>query len=108
MAHESIVNLTGDNFASEAESSDVPVIIDFWAEWCGPCKQLSPILDAVAEELGDSVKVAKVDVTTEQELAQKYGVRNLPTLIFMKGGEVKETIVGLKMKDDIINTVNGL
>lgn len=108
MAHEFIVNLTSDNFATEAESADVPVVIDFWSEHCGPCKMLSPVLDEVAEELGAGAKITKVDIMSERDLAMKFGVRAVPTLVFMKGGEVKETKVGLMMKDDIINTLNDL
>lgn len=107
MAHESIVNLTNDNFA-EAEGASAPVIIDFWSEHCGPCKMLSPVLDEVAEELGSEAVVAKVDVMAEQELAMKFGVRAVPTLIFMKDGEVKETKTGIMMKDDIISKLKSL
>ena len=81
MAHESIVNLTNDNYASEAEGASVPLVIDFWSEHCGPCKMLSPVLDEVAAEIGDAAKVTKVDVMAERELAIKFGIRAVPTLI---------------------------
>ncbi len=102
MAHESIVNLTSDNFAVEAEGASAPVVIDFWSEHCGPCKMLAPVLDEVAAEMGDAGKVTKVDVMAERELAMKFGIRAVPTLIFMKDGEVKETKTGIMMKDAII------
>ena len=88
MAHESIVDLTSENFASEAKQSSVPVLIDFWSEHCGPCKMLSPVLDEVAQELDGKAKVTKVDVMNQRDLAMEYGVRAVPTLVFMKGGEV--------------------
>ena len=108
MAHESIVNITNDNYASEAEGASVPVVIDFWSEHCGPCKMLSPVLDEVAAEIGDAAKVTKVDVMAERELAMKFGIRAVPTLIFMKDGEVKETKTGIMMKDAIIEKLNSL
>ena len=108
MAHESIVNLTNDNYASEAEGASVPVVIDFWSEHCGPCKMLSPVLDEVAAEIGDDAKVTKVDVMAERELAMKFGIRAVPTLIFMKDGVVKETKTGIMMKDAIIEKLNSL
>ena len=108
MAHESIVNLTNDNYTSEAEGASVPVVIDFWSEHCGPCKMLSPILDEVAAEIGDAAKITKVDVMAERELAMKFSIRAVPTLIFMKDGEVKETKTGIMMKDAIIEKLNSL
>ncbi|MDF2375434.1 MAG: thioredoxin [Verrucomicrobiales bacterium] len=108
MAHESIVNLTSDNFAAEAEGASAPVVIDFWSEHCGPCKMLAPVLDEVAAEIGDAGKVTKVDVMAERELAMKFGIRAVPTLIFMKDGEVRETKTGIMMKDAIIEKLNSL
>ncbi len=103
MAHESIVNLTSENFPTEAENASVPVVIDFWSEHCGPCKMLAPVLDEVAGEVGDTAKITKVDVMDQRELAMKFGIRAVPTLIFMKDGEVKETKTGIMMKDAIID-----
>jgi len=108
MAHPSIVTLTGENFASEVEQATVPVVIDFWSEHCGPCKMLSPVLDEVAAEIEGRAKVAKVDVMAHRDLAMKFGIRAVPTLIFMKNGEVKETKTGIMMKDAIIQKLTSL
>ncbi|MCB1203042.1 MAG: thioredoxin [Verrucomicrobiae bacterium] len=102
MSHPSIVNLTTETFATEVEQASVPVLIDFWSEHCGPCKMLSPVLDEVAAEIGDSAKITKVDVMANRDLAIKFGIRAVPTLIFLKDGEVRETKTGIMMKDAII------
>lgn len=88
------LNLTEANFQAEVINSTVPVLVDFWAEWCGPCKMLSPVLDQVTADLGAQAKVAKVNIDEARELAVKYGVRSIPLLLFFKNGEVKDQIVG--------------
>lgn len=82
------------NFQSEVIESDKPVLVDFWAEWCGPCKMIGPVIDQLAEEMGDTAKVGKVNVDEARDLAVKYNVRSIPFLLFFKGGEVKDQIVG--------------
>lgn len=101
MAAANIVNLTEENFAAQVEASTVPVLVDFWAEWCGPCKMIAPVLDEIAGEYGDKAKIAKINIDEQQNLASKFGIRAIPTLLLFKGGQVVEQIVGLKSKRDL-------
>ena len=88
------LQFTDANFQSEVINSDLPVLVDFWAEWCGPCKMIGPIIDQVATELAGQAKVGKVNVDEARQLAAKYSVRSIPFLLFFKGGQVKDQIVG--------------
>jgi thioredoxin len=94
MASEHIVTVTEDTFDAEVVNSDVPVVVDFWATWCGPCKAIAPLLETVAEERGGAVKIAKIDVDSNRGITMKSGVRNIPTLLLFKGGESIATHVG--------------
>jgi thioredoxin 1 len=94
------MKLTDTNFQSEVIDSTVPVLVDFWAEWCGPCKMIGPVLDQVSDEVGAQAKVGKVNVDEARELAVKYGVRSIPLLLFFKNGEVKDQIVGANVTKD--------
>ncbi|QTN33138.1 thioredoxin [Akkermansiaceae bacterium] len=87
-------NLTESNFNSEVIESDQPVLVDFWAEWCGPCKMIGPVLDQLSAELEGQAKIGKVNVDEARDLAVKYNVRSIPLLLFFKNGEVKDQIVG--------------
>ena len=95
------INITKDNFDQEVLKSELPVLADFWAEWCGPCKILGPIVEEINQEYSGKLKVVKVDVDAEPELAQQYGIMSIPTMKFFKGGEVVGDIVGAAPKSSI-------
>ena len=97
-----IKNLSLDNFDNEISSSKIPVLVDFWAEWCGPCKMLGPILEEISEDLKDKLQVVKVNLDENQDLAMKYSIRSIPTLLLFKGGELVDTKVGLLPKSDLV------
>src|SRR5438445_8594484 len=101
MAHPGIVNLTQENFSTEVLQSQTPVLVDFWAQWCNPCRALIPVLDELAEEYGSRVKIGKVNIDEQQGLAAEYGIRAIPTLLLFNQGQVAEQIVGLKSKRDL-------
>jgi thioredoxin 1 len=104
MADLNIINLTQDNFAKEVLESSTPILVDFWAEWCGPCKMIAPVLDELADEYDGKVRIGKVNIDNEQGLAAEYGVRAIPTLLLFQKGQVAEQIVGLKSKRDLKNS----
>jgi len=94
MASANIKELTDANFETEVLKSEVPTLVDFWAVWCGPCKQIAPMVDALADDYKGRVKVAKLDVDHNQVMAQQYGVKSIPTLLIFKGGKVVGQMVG--------------
>jgi thioredoxin 1 len=101
MANEHIITLSTANFEQEVDKSATPVLVDFWATWCGPCKMLGPLLDEIATEKAGKMKVGKVNVDDNQELATRFGIRAVPTLLLFQGGQVKETMVGMTGKKDL-------
>lgn len=99
----SVTSLNEKNFEEEVLKSTRPVLIDFWASWCGPCKMMSPVVDEIAEEMGDAVKVCKINIDEEQNLAVKYDVMSIPTFIVIKNGKEVGRTVGVQPKEEIIN-----
>lgn len=97
-----VITITKENYESEVVQSDKPVLLDFWATWCGPCRMVSPIVDEIAEER-DDIKVGKINVDEQGELAQKFRIISIPTLVVMKNGEIANKAVGAMPKADILN-----
>ena len=101
MAAANIITLTADNFDEQVIKSSTPILVDFWAEWCGPCKAIAPILDELAGEYAGKMKIGKVNVDDFQGLAAQYNVQGIPTLLIFKNGQVVDQIVGLRSKRDL-------
>ena len=100
-----VISITQENFESEVTQSDVPVLVDFWAEWCGPCKQVAPILEEISNEMSDQVVIAKHNIDQHPNQPTKYGVRGIPTMLLFKDGELKATKVGATTKSNIVSWI---
>jgi len=100
------VNIDSGNFESDVLNSETPVVVDFWAEWCGPCKMIAPSLEEISEEMGDQVKIAKVNMDENPDLAAQYGVRSIPTLLMFKGGEPVAIQVGAAPKNQLASWIS--
>ena len=108
MENSATIELTEANFEQEVTKSDKPVIVDFWAEWCGPCKMISPLLDEIAKEKADAVKVAKVNVDHNQSLSNKFNIRAIPSLLFFKNGQLRDQVTGMTSKKDLLGRLAAL
>jgi len=101
MSSSSIEHITDDNFEPEVLKSELPVLVDYWAEWCGPCKQIAPILDEVAREYDGRLRVAKINVDENRQVPARFGIRGIPTLMLFRNGNVEDTRVGALSKSQL-------
>jgi thioredoxin 1 len=108
MDNSTIINLNESNFDREVTHHDKPVIVDFWAEWCGPCKMIAPLLDEIAREKVDTLKVGKVNVDENQSLSFKYNIRAIPALLFFKNGQLRDQVTGVTSKKDLLTRIEAL
>ena len=108
MENSVVISLNESNFDREVTQGDKPVIVDFWAELCGPCKMIAPLLDEIAREKVDTVKVAKVNVDENQSLSFKYNIRAIPALLFFKNGQLRDQVTGVTSKKDLLSRIEAL
>ncbi|HXA10024.1 MAG TPA: thioredoxin [Chthoniobacterales bacterium] len=108
MENSAAITIDESNFDQEVTKSAQPVLVDFWAEWCGPCKMIAPILDEIAKEKAGTVKIAKVNVDHNQSLSFRYNIRAIPTLLFFKDGQVRDQVTGIASKKDLLNRLAAL
>ncbi|MDG2021317.1 MAG: thioredoxin [Phycisphaerales bacterium] len=107
MASTAVFEFTDANFATEAMQSSQPVVVDFWAEWCGPCRALAPVIDELAGDFEGTAKIGKLDVDANKEVAQQFGIMSIPTVVVLKDGQLVKKFVGISSKEDLAAAVNG-
>jgi len=108
MENSETITLNESNFDRELTQDDKPLIVDFWAEWCGPCKMIAPLLDEIAREKAGMVKIAKVNVDDNQSLSFKYNIRAIPALLFFKNGQLRDQVIGVTSKKDLLSRLEAL
>jgi thioredoxin 1 len=108
MENSETITLNESNFDRELTQDDKPMIVDFWAEWCGPCKMIAPLLDEIAREKAGAVKVAKVNIDDNQSLSFKYNIQAIPALLFFKNGQLRDQVIGITSKKDLLNRLEAL
>ncbi len=106
MSSDAVIHVTDASFAQDVLSANIPVLVDFWATWCGPCKMIAPILDDLADQFAGKLKIAKIDVDTNKEIPGKFGIRGIPTLIIFKNGAPAATKVGALSKAQLVEFIN--
>ncbi len=108
MENSGAINLDESNFEREVTRSDKPVLVDFWAQWCGPCKLIAPLLDEIATEKAGAIKVGKVNVDENQSLSSKFNIRAIPSLLFFKNGQLRDQVTGMTSKKDLLSRIEAL
>ena len=108
MDNSGAINLDESNFEREVTRSDKPVLVDFWAQWCGPCKLIAPLLDEIAKEKAGAIKVGKVNVDENQSLSSKFNIRAIPSLLFFKNGQLRDQVTGMTSKKDLLSRIEAL